>query len=944
MQYCYTDYITLNPDLAHLSQKEALKHWNTSGRAAMRLCNKAQLIVTSEFGPEIILYACYYYYLFKNGLFFNNTITTYKGMKDFYYFINPTNIVEKEEQRRWICPKQRPFLVNGTEHVHQFDQRYWYPIPYKVQYHTDKFSYAKPLIVIQNKYNNEWEGGPVNYFSVETLDTMILMLKDKYQIVYIRPRASFMHSSFSTDHSIILDDLKDYELIVNKYADAVILFDDMLTSMQMIYNRLKLELFASCVNYISVQGGNAHMISLFYEKLLVLHKRGFEYNAGAYTGWYLDASPCPNKTVRVAQTDNALLSFMDMFVDIPPQIEKIEIPIFTRGTELEPVDKFYPICYDEPIQKDMAVILVFFNPSHSVRIIQNLLMVKHYLDIANIPYFIGELAFFESAFVLNASDNVFQVRSTSYMFYKENLIKLVEMQIPTSFTKLCMIDADIMFDNPQWYSVISRQLDTHDVCQPFIKTHLLGIDFKIEKSRTNIVDSLESTVKWENEHPGHIWAFTREWYRAAEISDMTVVGGGDFFLLTAIRDIKMDHDNIKFYASIFHTYAAKKTSCHLNIYHLNHGLLSNRQYLDRITMMEESMKQIGLENITQVLTRREDGLLEWRPEYRDAMNKRMYSYFCGRNDDATSATVCKAMKFYPIRYVQPSNQDMAVILVFFNPNPYNRIIQNILMVKNYMDTAGIPYFIAELAFENKPFLFKADSNIFQYRSDSYMFYKENLIKAIEPKIPSSFTKLCIMDADIFFDKPDWYSIVSNTLNRVNITQPFKRAVWLTGDFTDFREKGNCIDGSGSVIQWEKEHPGFVWAFDRKWFQKSNFCDKSICIGGDTIIHDFVKKRNTAHGNFYKKYFDANMNTDGIVYDSCSMTVWHLNHGSLVNRQYVNIIDIMINTITTHNIRTMNDVILQRTDAIYEWSTPFYKELFNGIMKQYFKERDEDNMD
>ena len=155
MQYCYKDYITLNPDLAHLSENEAMQHWNKSGRDAMRLCNKAQLTVTCEFGAEIILYACYYYYLFKNGLLFNNKITTYKGMKDFYYFINPDNIIERVEERCWIPPEKRPFLVNGTEHVHRFNLRYWYPIPYKLQYRTGKFQYAKPLLIIQNKYNND---------------------------------------------------------------------------------------------------------------------------------------------------------------------------------------------------------------------------------------------------------------------------------------------------------------------------------------------------------------------------------------------------------------------------------------------------------------------------------------------------------------------------------------------------------------------------------------------------------------------------------------------------------------------------------------------------------------------------------------------------------------------------------------------------------------------
>jgi hypothetical protein len=164
MEYRYKDYIELNPDIVNLNESDAKAHWMKEGFAAMRLCNRAQLSVTCEFGPELLLYACYYYYLCKKGLFFDNKITTYKGMKDFYYFIKPENIIEKDECRTWIQPSKRPFLVNNTEHVHRFDMRYWVPPPYKLQFQNTKFTYEKPLLIIQNKYNIEWFQCPFNFF------------------------------------------------------------------------------------------------------------------------------------------------------------------------------------------------------------------------------------------------------------------------------------------------------------------------------------------------------------------------------------------------------------------------------------------------------------------------------------------------------------------------------------------------------------------------------------------------------------------------------------------------------------------------------------------------------------------------------------------------------------------------------------------------------------
>ena len=292
-----------------------------------------------------------------------------------------------------------------------------------------------------------------------------------------------------------------------------------------------------------------------------------------------------------------------------------------------------PVRYHVPSKADMAIIIVFFNPVASMRLIQNILIVKHSMDTANIPCFIGELAFNSDAFLFHASANIFQYRSDSYMFYKENLINAVEARIPDTFTKLCILDADIMFDNPYWYSIISHTLDTYNVCQPFTTTYFLDICFRIEKTKTNCVDRV-NTTNWANEHPGHVWAFDRQWYKAANISDMTVVGGGDMFLYATLCDISMDHPNLKMYTCIHTHYEGHLTSCRLHVYHLNHGPLASRQYADRIINMGVLMNELGVVDITQTLCRREDRILEWKPEYKERINAYMYRYFSSRDDDA----------------------------------------------------------------------------------------------------------------------------------------------------------------------------------------------------------------------------------------------------------------------------------------------------------------------
>ena len=109
-----------------------------------------------------------------------------------------------------------------------------------------------------------------------------------------------------------------------------------------------------------------------------------------------------------------------------------------------PAKKFLLKHYAEPTTADMAVLMTYFNPANSVRILQNFLQVRYFLQKAAIPLYTAELAFNESPFLLK--DATVQFRTTSYMFYKENLIKLLTATIPTTYTKLCILDADIMFE------------------------------------------------------------------------------------------------------------------------------------------------------------------------------------------------------------------------------------------------------------------------------------------------------------------------------------------------------------------------------------------------------------------------------------------------------------------------------------------------------------------
>ncbi len=295
------------------------------------------------------------------------------------------------------------------------------------------------------------------------------------------------------------------------------------------------------------------------------------------------------------------------------------------------------------------------------------------------------------------------------------------------------------------------------------------------------------------------------------------------------------------------------------------------------------------------------------------------------------------------QYAIPTDKDMAVLLVYFNFVKSNRILQNLYTVKSMLDNAQIPYFIAELTLSSDDFVFNSQPNIFQFKTDSYMFYKENLIFCAEKLIPASYSKICLIDSDIVFDNPEWYTIISNKLKWFTIIQPFNKAHWLNFDYTIQMVKTNAVDEKSSgILNYSVEHPGFAWAFTRNAFNDICFFDKSvISSAGDAILTYMVtNKQNGDSIKFYESNFKQQFKINSThEYSSCDLSIYHVYHGSLGNRQYVSIHDVVSNYLKLHNKRLI-DLVERREDNLLEWK-PKYRKDMNTMMLNYFTLRKDD---
>ena len=296
-------------------------------------------------------------------------------------------------------------------------------------------------------------------------------------------------------------------------------------------------------------------------------------------------------------------------------------------------------------------------------------------------------------------------------------------------------------------------------------------------------------------------------------------------------------------------------------------------------------------------------------------------------------------------YIEPACKDTAVLLSFYNPAKFKRIIRNILYIIQILKEKNIPVFVAECVFNKaSPEIPGADLVV---HSNSYMFYKEQLLNKLEPLVPEQYTKLVMLDGDVMFDAPDWLDQVSNALNEYDVIQPYSRACWLMPDNKIIRSwKHGYAYAFAKKLHIDENklhiyHPGFAWAFRRKTFcDLGGFYPNAIVGGGDMLFtYNFFRDTipqtwNTArisierwpeyHNNFLRVAPKV-----GFI----EIRALHLFHGLQLNRQYTS----RYKKLAEEFSGKWDDHIKYNEDDITEFRDPKH----NAMLLPYFKARDED---
>eukprot|EP01084_Bolivina_argentea_P319036 553381_1 len=265
-----------------------------------------------EFGYELQGVTAWSFAICKQNVY-NVTTASLTGMEP-YYFWSKYHKTFNYSRRAGYLPEGNPFnSANAHISLKEFPNSNIWKMPnYKIHFKNALFRFKnkKPTILISNKYNIEWADKPINYFSINTLEKLFnIYIQKGYNIIYKRP----INAELLNDDTRQTTELKDHEMIKETFNQKVLTYSNILDYIQ-YYNKIKLNatfmnliqlsIMANIDYYVSVQGGNSILNSLFCVTNHIYHASGSELNSGEYSHFpLLNSNNKCNHTIFTNEQD-----------------------------------------------------------------------------------------------------------------------------------------------------------------------------------------------------------------------------------------------------------------------------------------------------------------------------------------------------------------------------------------------------------------------------------------------------------------------------------------------------------------------------------------------------------------------------------------------------------------------------------------------------------------
>jgi len=230
-----------------------------------------------EFAPELQFTLPFAYWHFKNGTL--KKTNSSKFTRELYFF-SPEH---EEKFNSRTNEGNFNFEMPRILYSHNYKMHKWLPVPFKEHYKNEIYVFEKPILIIANRYNQEWNGPPISFLDVQMLKFIIENLNKKYTLIYNRPQ----ERNIAADESTVYD-LGEYDWLRREYPKVLLMEDLYIKNKHNVrsFNHLQLLVYANSENFISTHGGTATLASYFGGTNIILSKKGPEHHFKCYAKLY----------------------------------------------------------------------------------------------------------------------------------------------------------------------------------------------------------------------------------------------------------------------------------------------------------------------------------------------------------------------------------------------------------------------------------------------------------------------------------------------------------------------------------------------------------------------------------------------------------------------------------------------------------------------------------
>jgi hypothetical protein len=265
-----------------------------------------------EFGCEIACAIPYINWLYQHDKL--EKVYTVKDMRPFYHFLPDEMIIEhfnertldnsvslKDVPNQWIHHNAKAVTGKEYDELTPEEQRNvngvldyseWTAPEYSTYYSTKMPRLTdKPYVVIFNKFALEHGNMPIGYFDMIMLQQIVEYLTQQgYAVVYRRPSNHDYVQDQNEVNSVHIDlinqygikaynndnDIIDDKQLMSYYSDCFLLEDLYEKSNIESKNEFELSLYSNAAGFITVNGGNCVLASIFGKPIVVYACEGKE--------------------------------------------------------------------------------------------------------------------------------------------------------------------------------------------------------------------------------------------------------------------------------------------------------------------------------------------------------------------------------------------------------------------------------------------------------------------------------------------------------------------------------------------------------------------------------------------------------------------------------------------------------------------------------------------